>query len=156
MGKYEPLARFLGTRNDDVWNATFDQIEAQLGFTLPKSAHEYRAWWSNQQGPGHSQKEGWQAAGWETKDVDLRRGVVRFVRAGPRREGGRTAASKSSESELNQLWRKAREISGISNRVDLERAALTTFIQREAAKRLIAMGGSDPNASAAPRERPFG
>ena len=63
MGKYEPLAQFLDSRNEDSWTATFEQIEAKLGFALPKSAYGYRAWWSNQQGPGHSQKEAWQAAG---------------------------------------------------------------------------------------------
>jgi hypothetical protein len=156
MGKYEPLARFLEARNDDVWNATFDQIEAKLGFDLPKSAHEHRAWWSNQHGPGHSQKEGWQAAGWETREVDLRRGVVRFERVSRVRDSGGNASGLRVGDENARLWQKAREISGISNRDELEYAALTTFIQREAAKKLIAMGGSDPKAAAAPRERPFG
>jgi hypothetical protein len=57
------------------------------------------------------------------------------------------------EAELRALWRKAQEISGISRHEELERAALTTFIRREAAKKLIAMGGSDPDAEAPPRRR---
>lgn len=152
MGKYEPLARFLESRNEDSWTATFDQIETTLGFTLPKSAHEHRAWWSNQRGSGHSQKEGWQAAGWETRDVDLRKGVVRFERARAR-SGGRATPP---DSEIAELWHKAEEISGISDRGELQRAALACFIQREAAKRLIAMGGTMPDFKPAPRERPFG
>ena len=157
MGKYEPLAQFLGSRNDDSWTATFDQIERKLGFALPKSAHEHRAWWSNQQGPGHSQKEAWQAAGWETREVDLRRGLVRFERAAGLRRGGggKVAAEEASTSGIDELWRRAKAISGISDRAELEKAAVICFIQREAAKRLIALGGSDPDAHAAPRERPF-
>jgi len=150
MGKYEPLARFLETRNGDVWNATFEQIEAKLGFALPKSAREYRAWWSNQQGPGHSQKEAWQAAGWETREVNLERGAVRFERA------TQNASEQSVPAQIEDLWRKAGEISGISNRGELERAALASFIQREAGRRLIEMGGSDPDATAGARKRPFG
>ena len=149
MGKYEPLAQFLDSRNEDSWTATFDQIETKLGFTLPKSAYEHRAGWSNQQGPGHSQKEAWQAAGWETREVDLRRKVVRFERS--RRRSG----SDANASDVEALWRKAGEISGITDRAELERAAVTSFIRREAAKRLIAMGGTMPDFQPAPRERPF-
>jgi hypothetical protein len=153
MGKYEPLAHFLGSRNEDSWTATFTQIEGKLGFTLPKSAYEHRAWWSNQQGPGHSQKEAWQAAGWETRDLDLRRRVVRFVRA--RRRPSSEPGSANS-SDIESLWRKASEISGITDRAELEKAALTCFIRREAAKGLIALGGTMPDFKPAPRERPFG
>jgi hypothetical protein len=148
MGKYEPLAQFLDTRNGDSWTATFHEIEKALGFPLPKSAHEYRAWWSNQQGPGHSQKEGWQAAGWETKEVNLERGVVRFERV-----RNQQTPDKPTRTELDQLWRKAEDISGISDRAELEKAALTAFIQREAGRRLIEMGGTMPDAKAPPRRR---
>ncbi len=153
MGKYEPLAQFLASRNEDNWTATFEQIAAKLGFSLPKSAREHRAWWSNQQAPGHSQKEGWQAAGWETREVDMRRGVVRFERAAGSRNAGGGSAFETSKSEVDRLWRKASEISGISDRTELEKAAITSFIQREAGRRLIEMGGTMPAAQAPPRRR---
>ena len=156
MGKYEPLAQILDARNEDSWTATFDEIEAKLGFALPKSAHEHRAWWSNQQGPGHSQKEAWQAAGWETADVDLRKGVVRFKRAARLRHASGHGPNAASSPDVEALWRTAKEISGISDRIELEMAVLTSFIQREAAKKLIAMGGTMPDFKPAPRERPFG
>lgn len=156
MGKYEPLAQFLASRNEGSWTASFDQIESRLGFALPRSAHEHRAWWANQQGPGHSQKEAWQAAGWETREVDLQRGVVRFERVEAPSSSGGGGTGAPSRAEMESLWRKAGEISGISDRRELEKAAVTTFIQREAAKYLIAIGGSDPHATAAPRRRPFG
>lgn len=147
MGKYEPLARYLDSRKDDSWTASFDEIEAKLGFPLPKSAHDHRAWWSNQKSAGHSQKEGWQAAGWETSEVDLHRGTVRFERRSDAREDSKPA---------DDLWDKARSISGIEADTKLMEAALTALIQREAARKLIALGGSMPEFEAAPRKRFFG
>lgn len=155
MGKYEPLAQFLASRNEDTWTATFDEVAAKLGFALPKSAREYRAWWSNQEGPGHSQKEGWQSAGWETRDVDMRRGLVRFERVGRRRKAGSESLGRAADAELDALWRRAGVLSGIRDRAQLEREVLTQFIQREAGRKLVAMGGTMPNFVPAPRERPF-
>jgi hypothetical protein len=150
MGKYEPLARFLEARNEDSWTATFDQIEKKLGFQLPRSAHEYRAWWSNQRGPGHSQKEAWQMAGWETREVDLDRGVVRFAR---QRVRPLESASGLSSSDL---WQQAIAVTGITDREKLIERALLALIRHEAAQALIRMGGSDPDAKPAPRKRPWG
>ena len=150
MGKYEPLAHFLDSRNDDSWTATFAQIEAKLGFTLPKSAYDHRAWWSNQQGPGHSQKEAWQAAGWETRDVDLHRKIVRFVRKRtPNKNAGGSPASRS----LEDLWLKAERLTGLDDREALIELALRELIQHELARKVAELGGSDPHATAAPRRR---
>ena len=150
MGKYEPLAQFLDSRNEDSWTATFEQIEAKLGFTLPKSAYGYRAWWSNQQGPGHSQKEAWQAAGWETKDVDLSRKIVRFVR---KRPSGKDAGGPPADGGLEDLWRKAERLTGLDDRETLLELALRELIQNELARQVAELGGSDPQATAAPRRR---
>lgn len=142
MGKYEPLARYLKSRTEDSWNATFTQVEEKLGFSLPRSAREHRAWWSNQKDGKHSQAAGWQEAGWETREVDLNHGNVRFERSA-------TALSHSGHSD--ELWEKASKLSGIIDRDELIAAALDALIQREVAKGLIALGGSDPNAKAVPR-----
>ena len=48
---------------------------------------------------------------------------------------------------------QARDISGIERITDLVREGLQALIAREARKRLIAYGGSDPEAYAAPRGR---
>jgi len=53
----------------------------------------------------------------------------------------------------DDLLKTAQEYTGIKERTALIRAALTTLIQVEAARRLIALGGSDPDAEAAPRRR---
>ncbi len=53
----------------------------------------------------------------------------------------------------DDLLKTAQEYTGIKERTALIRAALTTLVQVEAGRRLIALGGSDPNAEAAPRRR---
>jgi len=53
----------------------------------------------------------------------------------------------------DELVERARAISGIERITDLVREGLQALIAREARKRLIAYGGTDPEASAAPRRR---
>ena len=53
-----------------------------------------------------------------------------------------------------ELLAKAAEYTGISERSALLREALQALVSREAARRMIALGGSDPTAWAAPRRRP--
>ncbi|MEM7728015.1 MAG: type II toxin-antitoxin system VapB family antitoxin [Pseudomonadota bacterium] len=48
---------------------------------------------------------------------------------------------------------RASELTGIRSRTDLLREALQALIAREAARRLAMLGGSDPNATLAPRRR---
>ena len=52
-----------------------------------------------------------------------------------------------------ELLAEAKRYTGVSETPALIRMALEALIQREAGKRLIALGGSDPNAMAAPRRR---
>lgn len=52
------------------------------------------------------------------------------------------------------LLAKAREYTGIRETAALVRESLKALIEREAAERLAALGGSDPDAWAAPRRRP--
>jgi hypothetical protein len=146
VGKYEPLARYLDELPRDSWDASFEEIEGILNFELPPSAHRHDSWWGNSHRGNHSQAKGWIEAGWFVSDIDRAKKRVRLERGG----------GNKVTSELQELWRKARTISGIRDRTALEKAALTTFIQREAAKKLIALGGSDPNFEPAPRKRPFG
>ena len=151
MGKYEPLTHFLKSQPDEVWDARFSEVERVLGFPLPRSAHEYPAWWANQE-PGHSQTRGWRDAGWETTQVDLASKKVRFRRR-KRGTGGAKNSAKSSGPD-DALWEKARRLSGIEDRDALIEAALTALIRREAAKQLAALGGTMPDFTVPPRERP--
>jgi Arc/MetJ family transcription regulator len=53
----------------------------------------------------------------------------------------------------NELVDRAMEVTGIRERSALLREALQTLVQSEAARRLILLGGSDPQATAGPRRR---
>lgn len=53
----------------------------------------------------------------------------------------------------DQLIKEAGQLTGITEKTSLVRMGLESLIRREAAKRLAAMGGTDPRASAPPRRR---
>lgn len=48
---------------------------------------------------------------------------------------------------------RARELTGIQEKTALVRAGLQALIEREAAKRLAALGGTQPKMSSIPRRR---
>ncbi|HZL00585.1 MAG TPA: type II toxin-antitoxin system VapB family antitoxin [Caulobacteraceae bacterium] len=54
----------------------------------------------------------------------------------------------------DDLLAAAREYTGLTEKSAIVREALRALVQREAARRLARMGGSDPDAKAAPRRRP--
>ena len=70
MSKYEALTKFLAARKEARVQMDFADIEAVLGFPLPKSARHYRPWWANS-GHGHVQARAWLEAGFESSEVDL-------------------------------------------------------------------------------------
>lgn len=53
----------------------------------------------------------------------------------------------------DELVRKAQEYTGVKEKAALVREALTALVQREAARRLAALGGSAPNLPDIPRRR---
>lgn len=65
-GSYAPLAAHLEALPADTasLSLTFQQIEAILKKELPRSASEYRAWWSND--PMKPQSAAWLDEGWRT------------------------------------------------------------------------------------------
>ncbi|HVH80005.1 MAG TPA: type II toxin-antitoxin system VapB family antitoxin [Stellaceae bacterium] len=54
----------------------------------------------------------------------------------------------------DETMKRLRVYTGEKENAAVIRAALKGFIQGEAARRLILLGGSDPNAKVAPRRRP--
>ncbi|AOO82649.1 type II toxin-antitoxin system VapB family antitoxin [Bosea vaviloviae] len=54
----------------------------------------------------------------------------------------------------DELLAKAQAYTGLRERSALLREALTALIERESARRLARLGGSDTAAEAAPRRRP--
>lgn len=53
-----------------------------------------------------------------------------------------------------KLLDRARDLTGIKEKTALIHAGLEALIAREAAKRLAALGGTQPNLSDIPRRRP--
>lgn len=53
----------------------------------------------------------------------------------------------------DDLVAEAQRLTGLEGRSDLLREGLRTLVRVESAKRLAALGGTDPNAEAAPRDR---
>ena len=151
MSRYQPLADFLAGQKSDRWEATFDQIEAELGFSLPNSARRYPAWWANQSGGGHSQTAGWRSVGWRTAALDLAARRVRFER--DEKGAMRSRAEERAADPNEKLFARALELTGIHDRDRLVGEALHALIGREAALRLSRLGGSAPDYKAPPRER---
>jgi Arc/MetJ family transcription regulator len=53
----------------------------------------------------------------------------------------------------NELVQRASEVTGIKEKTALIHAGLKALVERAAAERLIALGGSDPKATAGRRRR---
>lgn len=56
----------------------------------------------------------------------------------------------------DDLLAQAIELTGIAERSTLVRRAFEALVQQESAHRLARLGGTDPHASAPPRDRPAG
>ncbi len=94
-GRYQRLYAHLCNLSIPEWQTTFIAIEAIVGFELPMSARKHRSWWSNHNGRGHSQALAWQAAGWETVNVDVQAETLTLRRKG---------ADASPQIDLDELW----------------------------------------------------
>lgn len=82
MSKYQSLSDHLAALNADEWRASFAEVEAILGFSLPKAALTEARWWSNDDDKPH--KRAWLDAGWRVADLDRRDAKVVFERREPR------------------------------------------------------------------------
>ena len=100
-GKYALLYSYLEALEDNQWLASFAEIEAVLGFPLPRSARAHQPWWSNQSNSGsHTHAQAWQRAGWRTRNVSLADETVVFERV------SRTTphlGEDSSETDVAQI-----------------------------------------------------
>jgi Arc/MetJ family transcription regulator len=53
----------------------------------------------------------------------------------------------------DELFERAKAYTGLTEKSAIVREALRALVERESARRLAALGGSDPNAKAPPRRR---
>ena len=77
-GKYDGLKRCLEAAKGDSLKMSFGDIEKEMSDKLPQSAYRLRPWWANDF--SHSQARSWLHAGWETRNVDLEKRSVVFVK----------------------------------------------------------------------------
>ena len=61
---------------------TFEDIEEVIGATLPPSARNHRAWWSNNS-TNSPMTLAWRAGGYESASVDMAHGKLVFRKIGP-------------------------------------------------------------------------
>jgi CBS domain-containing protein len=85
-GSYAPLASYLEALPVETISVplTFQEIEDILKKELPRSASEYRAWWSNY--PMNPQSAAWLDEGWRTTSVSMPGRRLTFVRTNDREE----------------------------------------------------------------------
>jgi len=77
MAKYDPLRTHLESNGDAIVTLAFATISRIVG-GLPRSAYDYRAWWSNDRStPRHVQARAWTGAGY-VAEPDLANELVQF------------------------------------------------------------------------------
>ena len=86
MSKYDGLTQYLSEYQGDDLTLSFEAIGDMIEGDLPDSAYQHRPWWANRSEGRGGQNLAWQKAGWETRDVDMSRDTVRFVRVKPKAE----------------------------------------------------------------------
>lgn len=78
MRKYNSLSNHLVKQHEVAMSLTFQQVEQILGFPLPPSAYNHRAWWANSL--SHPQASSWLNVGWKVDNVSIEKTTVCFVR----------------------------------------------------------------------------
>ena len=80
MSKYAPLTGYLASSGVDYIPMTFMEVEEVIGDKLPRSAFQYRPWWSNNPS-NHVNAESWLRAGYKTANVDMEERKLVFRKA---------------------------------------------------------------------------
>ena len=80
MSKYAPLTGYLSSSGMDYIPMTFAEVEEVIGDNLPRSAYQYRPWWSNNPS-NHVNADSWLRAGYKTADVDMAKCKLVFRKA---------------------------------------------------------------------------
>jgi len=70
----------LNEITEDEVSMSFESIGDMVEGDLPDSAYSHRPWWANRTEGKGAQNLAWQSVGWETRNVDMDRDVVKFVR----------------------------------------------------------------------------
>lgn len=77
--KFQPLTDFLRSCDEGMISLSFGQIEGLVGSKLPKSAHDYDAYWEPAR--SHSIAHAYLRAGYVKVSVSRTAGVLKLRRA---------------------------------------------------------------------------
>jgi len=78
--KYLPLKEHMKKLNKNRVILSHKEIETILNDSLPKSAYEYKRFWSNKRANNQTSdhSNSWLEIGWEVEKVDLENEVIHF------------------------------------------------------------------------------
>jgi hypothetical protein len=130
--KYEALSLHLQESPGPSLQMKFSEVEGVVGRPLPASARNHREWWSNNDSHTHA-RNGWLAAGWKTKNVDMAAQLLTFMRGpsamrrlnGPVGPGGglrSTQAIHEDDSEQRGVSQIEQRAGGAANLLEILRA----------------------------------
>ncbi|RNJ49842.1 DUF7662 domain-containing protein [Methylocystis hirsuta] len=102
MSKYAPLTAYLRKQPYREVRLGFRDLEKILGFSLPSSACQHRAWWSNN-GSNNVMTKAWLSAGYRTRDVDMDGERLTFERTGAAAPDPETPPTTSSPRPPDDL-----------------------------------------------------
>jgi hypothetical protein len=133
MSKYDPLSARLAGHAGPEWRASFAELEAALGFPLPKGARTGRTWWKNDASAPHGRA--WSGAGWEVADVDQAAGLVTFRKVVAPAAVRRPPATLDEPAILKRLdatpkWNLALVAGGLSIAAGLSLFAIRGWMRR--------------------------
>lgn len=114
MSKYASLTTHLSEKRQISIPMTFEKIEEVVGFELPPSAYNHRAWWSNNP-TNNVMTHAWLKAGYKTASVDMEGQKLVFKKSGqigplPKAKGKKLAHDKSFDKAETGLFLR---ISGV-------------------------------------------
>jgi hypothetical protein len=135
MSKYDPLSARLAGHAGPEWRASFAELEAALGFPLPKGARTGRTWWKNDAAAPHARA--WTTSGWEVAEVDQAQGLVTFrkIAAPARTRPPATITTTDEPAILKRLdatpkWNLALVASGLAIAAGLSLFAIRGWTRR--------------------------
>ena len=100
MSKYQPLENYLKNIKHDQIDIKFAEIEQLLGFHLPASSRDHRAWWSNNSS-NNVMTHAWVNAGFVTESVDMASEKLVFKRVNKHTHTINSYPSAIKESQGN-------------------------------------------------------
>jgi len=145
MSKYDPLTAFLRQQPYQEVLCGFGDLEKILGFALPSSARQHRAWWSNN-GSNNVMTRAWLNAGFRTRDVDMEKQRLTFERldgAAPKPDTLTRAPTSQTPDDLALVQRVLEVLRGDDEQANKLRRAISAALATPKAGSVLDIFASD-------------